>query len=238
MEIAVPEVLSLESLEELKAALDRAASEEGARVWVLRGRPGTFCRGMDLAGLGEDPNAIGRGTQLFADCLARLQAAPRPTLALVDGEVLGGGIGLLAACDLALATRRSTFGLPEALFGLLPAIVMPVLLQRLSPQKARLLAMGAGSREANWALAAGLVDELVAPEESERQVARHARDLARTLPEGATALRQWVLQAGRLDLGAGLERAARMTAELACDSVIRERIRAFAEQGVPPWKSP
>ncbi|GMU52529.1 MAG: hypothetical protein AMXMBFR33_16750 [Candidatus Xenobia bacterium] len=228
MRIEVPATLSPETLAGLAHQLERAAAEE-ARIWLLEGQAGIFCRGLDLALMGQTPS-----TQDFAACLASLVEAPVPTVALVDGETLGGGLGLAAACDLVLATPRSTFGLPECLFGLLPAIIMPVLLQRMSPQKARLLAMVGSSRTAEWAQASGLVDE-IAPEDSLERVARRwSRDLARGV--GAGRLRSFVSQAERLELAEGLARGVLITDELLAEPRVQRRVRDFVEHGRAPWE--
>ncbi len=229
MRIQVPATLSQETVAGLALQLERAATEE-ARVWLLEGQEGVFCRGLDLALMGQTAS-----TQDFAACLASLLQAPRPTVALVDGEALGGGLGLAAACDLVLATPRSTFGLPECLFGLLPAIIMPVLLQRMSPQKARLLAMVGSSRSAEWALASGLVDELAPEDALERVARRWARDLARGI--GAGRLRSLVSQAERLELSEGLARGVLITDELLAESTVQRLVSDFVEHGLAPWEA-
>src|SRR5438477_5999325 len=92
------------------------------------------------------------------------------TLAVVDEQALGGGVGLAAVCDYVLATERATFGLPELLLGLVPATIFPILLERMPPQRARRLALLGHTQNAAQASASGLVDEVVAsdPELVER----------------------------------------------------------------------
>ncbi len=119
--IEVPERLDARSLARLEVAL---AADEGS-VLMLRGSRAVFCRGMDLAAATD--GAIERGARAYASVLGALRSAPRPTVALVEGEALGGGVGLLAACDLVIASTSATFALPEALYGLVPAMVVPVL---------------------------------------------------------------------------------------------------------------
>lgn len=228
MRILVPAALSQETMAGLALQFERAASEE-ARVWLLEGQGGVFCRGLDLAVMGQTPS-----TRDFAACLTTLLEAPRPTVALVDGEALGGGVGLAAACDLVLATPRSTFGLPECLFGLMPAIIMPILLQRMSPQKARLLAMVGSSRSAEWALASGLVDELAPLDGLDRLARRWERDLARG--QGVARLRSMINQAERLELAEGMARGVATTDELLAEARVQRRVRDFVEHGLAPWE--
>lgn len=134
-----------------------------------------------------------------------------------------------------IATPRSTFGLPEALLGVLPAIVMPLVLERLTPQRARLLALSGGSRDAAWALSAGLVDELAEPNAIERRAARVARDLGRVSPRAVLDLRALVDEARRLAPRDAIDRGVARTTTAVADPVIRENVRRFVEDGELPW---
>ncbi len=234
LRIALPATIGTESLAALRADFEAATADPGG-PWLLHGTEGTFCRGMDLAAMAGGPDGPPTGPRAFAECLALLRASPRPTIALVDGAVLGGGIGLAAACDVVLATPRSTFGLPEALIGLLPAIVMPLVLERLTPQRARLLALGGSSRDAAWALAAGLVDELCEPDAIDRRAARVARELGRVGPRAVADLRGLVDEALHLPPTEALARGVARTTAAVADPETRETVRRFLEDGELPW---
>lgn len=235
--IDLPESLDDASLVELERALARAGDADAdTSAWVLRGRPGVFCRGMALGPMAvraEDPGtALGR----YASVLNALRAAPRPTLAVVDGEALGGGVGLAASCDRVVATPRATFGLPEALFGVLPGVVVPALADRMPPQKVRLLVLDGRARGAAWAEAVGLIDDLVDPAELDGHVERLARQYGRIARERVIGLREWTDQSGQLGVREGLTRGADVTAALLRAPEVREGLRRFAEEGIPPWQ--
>ena len=101
--IGLPPRLSADSIEALEATLGAAAASE-ARVWQLEGsEPGVFCRGMDLSSVANASDGHD-AVHAFARCLRLLMNAPRPTLAIIEGEALGGGGELAAACDLTVAT--------------------------------------------------------------------------------------------------------------------------------------
>lgn len=144
-------------VERLMVELER---ETDAVVLTLESEGPSFCEGMDLTRLatrhGDAAEAVGR----FAALLRAIAAAPQPVIALVDGPAIGGGVGLAAASDLVIATSRATFGLPETLFGVVPAIILPVLARRVGLARARWLAMGAATLSAAEAQRIGLVDEL------------------------------------------------------------------------------
>jgi enoyl-CoA hydratase/carnithine racemase len=235
--IDVPEALANASLAAFAESLERAANDAEARVWVLAGGPGVFCRGMDFGPIAEGSGDSVQGTRAFAGCLSRLRHAPRPTIAIVEGETLGGGVGIAAACDRVIATPNATFALPEALFGLLPAMVMPVLVERMLPQKARLWALTGASRPASWAREHGLVDEVVSPDQLERFVARAAREMSRVGRRAVTGLRAWLGEFPRLEPDAALARGAAFTADLARDPAVRAAALAFLQDGSLPWEA-
>ncbi len=233
--VLVPRVLGPAALTELSAAFARGAEDPETRVVALVGAGGVFCHGMDLAHMVEGA-AAGESLRAFAELLARVRGAGRPTLAVVDGEAVGGGVGLAAACDLVLATPRASFALPEALFGILPGVVMPVLLERMTRQAARLLVLSGASRTADWAAAHGLVDELVAPEALPSRTNRLVRELSRVPTRRVLGLRRWIGELEGLGVEVGLARGAAVTAALIDEPATRAGVQAFLEQGVPPWQ--
>lgn len=235
--LAVPETLTLSSLEKLESDLEQALSDPTSRVWVLEGEGTAFCRGMDLGSAFSGQGDIGAALRRFAGCLSRIRRAPRPTLAIVAGQALGGGVGIAAACDLVVASPDATFGLPEALFGLLPGAVLPVLVERMTPQKARLLALSGVTRNALWARDNGLADEIVPTADLRRARDRLARELARVWPRSVSALRGWLCELSGLAPDAALARGAGVTAGLARDEAVKQAVRAFVEEGAPPWES-
>ncbi len=234
--VHVPETLTLESLEALESSLEEASQDKDATVWTLVGGPHVFCRGMDLASAISTSGDIAPALRRFAGCLSRIRRSPRPTMAVVLGEALGGGVGLSAACDMVIAVPDATFGLPEALFGLLPGAVMPVLLERMAPQKARLLALSGVTQKAEWALANGLVDEVVTLADLPRSITRLSRELGRAWPRSVGALRGWLCEISRLAPDAALARGAGVTAGLAREEAVKEAVRAFVEEGAMPWE--
>jgi enoyl-CoA hydratase/carnithine racemase len=183
MELAVPEWLHDAGVRAMLAALEHVVGD----AVVLRGAPERFCLGMDI----EAPPPTGEQRATFSALIERLLACPRPTLAVVDGPALGGGLGLAAACDFVLATPRARFGLPEALHGLVPALIRPALRTRLTPQRLRVLLFTCHSRSADEAAALGLVDRIVGPDELEATVRNTVRQLARARTESVTACRAW-----------------------------------------------
>ena len=221
--IALPAELNLPSVQALAEQL-RRAGESDARVVLFEGRDGVFCRGLDLA-LPGSPEARS-GIAMFVECLHVLRQLSKPTIALVDGVAIGGGVGLAAACDLVIATERATFGLPELLYGFVPAIVLPFLAERLPPQKLRLAALSARTFSAAEAAQCGLVDVVAFDVQSELR--RAIRRLSRAQP---AAVRAWKTFAAPARSSAGLE----TTAATLEDPAVAERVRVFLSGGIAPW---
>jgi len=180
-------------LEQLEAILDAAHESEACRVLVLDGTPGCFCRGMDLQVATTTSEAErSKGSQLFAEGLCRLRGARQLVVAAVDGDAVAGGLGLAVAADVVIATERSAFGLPELMLGLLPAMVLPLLMERVGAHQARRLALGAVSIPAARAGAIGLVDELVDDDAAlERKVRAIVKNALRVQPDAVAELKRF-----------------------------------------------
>jgi enoyl-CoA hydratase/carnithine racemase len=239
--IPLPPALDARAIRALDEAIAVACRDTTARALVLEGRDGVFCCGMELRALVEDAGderaaeRLAEGFAAFARCLVGLRLAPKPTIAAVDGEALGGGVGLAAACDLVLATDRSTFGLPELLYGFVPATVLPVLLERMPAQKVRLMALSGHAHRAARARELGLVDELAPDGQLGPALRRAVRLLTRAHPAAVAALKHDTAATPHLELSAAVRRAARRSAEALGDRAVLDGIRAFVGEGTPPW---
>ena len=157
-----PPRISASTVARLRSDLARVRDEKADSVGLvtLEGEPGQFCEGLDLDILSTDGTDFEKGMASYRALLSEVSDCPRPVIALVDGVALGGGLGLLAAADMVVATPRSTFGLPETLIGLTPSVVFPYLVARIGVAKTRLLGLGLTPLSAADALRVGLVDEI------------------------------------------------------------------------------
>jgi enoyl-CoA hydratase len=130
--------LSTRLVDQLHQAFSEATEESGVRAVVLDHTGGTFCAGADLAeAAGRDPGelAVSRARELTA-LLRRILELPVPVIAAVDGHVRAGGLGLVGACDIAVAGQASTFALTEARIGVAPSIISLTLLPKMSARAA------------------------------------------------------------------------------------------------------
>jgi enoyl-CoA hydratase/carnithine racemase len=183
--IDIPAALNADSIQHMHSVV---AALEPDKIAVLRGSQEVFCRGMDFSALQlQDEKNLRSGLQSYADLLLALRTAPCPLIAAVEAPAFGGGVGLVAACDLVLASSNARFGLPEALYGFYPAIVFAVLAERLMPQKARQLSLLCESITADEACDLGLVDVCTNHDQFALVLRRQVRRLLRP---NSTAVKQ------------------------------------------------
>ena len=150
-------------IQDLNAALDQAEHSAECRTVVLEGEPGLFCTGMDFAEVAANPEAHAgetAGIAGYMKLLQRFTLSPKIIVAKVDGKVIAGGVGLVAASDFVIASPRAEFSLSEALWGLLPCCVIPFLVRRIGFQKAYAMTFTTRTASASEALGTHLVDEL------------------------------------------------------------------------------
>ncbi len=150
-------------LEGLMKGLDRADADAKARVVVLTGAGSkVFCAGGDLGGMSGDGFLSGHeGRRGYGLLLQRLQASKKPTVARVNGHALAGGLGLVLACDLAVAADSAGFGTPEIDRGLFPMMLMALLQRHLGRKRTLELVLLGERLTAQKALEWGLVNQVV-----------------------------------------------------------------------------
>jgi enoyl-CoA hydratase/carnithine racemase len=230
--VRLPRALDEATVATLANGLEQAMRAEGRVVTLIGHDDETFCAGVAVDAVLQERQAL----SAFVNLLMLLRSSPKPLLALVDGRALGGGLGLACACDWVVASARATFGLPELLWGLAPAIIWPVVTARLTPSIAWQWTISAHARTASDAKTAGVVDELVEADELDRHGRRAARLLERLEPEALRRLRQWSRESQTLALPAALARGAAITTELAGRPTVTQRWDAYS-RGEAPWSA-
>jgi enoyl-CoA hydratase/carnithine racemase len=214
-------------VERLLAELE---SDGEATLVTIESDGAAFCDGMDLRSLVGPTGAVAGTLVSFAALLSTIERTPRPVVALINGPARGGGVGLVAAADVAIAAPHATFGLPEALFGLIPAIVLPLLARRIGPARARWLAVSTLSITAEEALRVGLVDEVST--DLEAALARYTHRFERIDPRALAEIK--AITAALRPAHADSEDAATRFQRLASSEQTRERVTRFLA-GDTPW---
>jgi enoyl-CoA hydratase len=230
--------LSAEVVVALAEGLRRAEAEVAARVVVLTGA-GTrvFSAGGDLGGLGEAGFLAGHdGRRRYGLLLEQLAGFPKPTVARVNGHALGGGLGLVCACDLAVAAEHAEFGTPEVDVGLFPMMVLAWLQRHLGRKRALEMVLTGARLKAADALGWGLVNRVVAAAELDAAT----RALVQVLAGKSQAVLALGKRAFRRAEGLPVEAATELlAAELSLNLTTEdaaEGVAAFLAKRPPEWK--
>lgn len=233
--------LTREMLAELLARLNEIAELADVRCVVLAANGPVFCAGMDLAQMQEtsalpDASIIWRAdTQLYHDVVLALFQLAMPTLAVVQGGAVAGGLGLILACDLVLAADSAVFSLPEPKRGITAAIVTPLLVHRTGPAGAALLLLSGATIDARRAQQLGICQTLVEPAQLDASADGLVESILAGAP-GALAITKRQLRATTAgSLAVQLAQAAEVSAQARETPEAREGLTAFLEKRAPAW---
>lgn len=225
---------------ELTTALQRLAADTGVRAVVLAAHGKSFSAGADLnwmrrmAGYSEAENF--QDAMALAELLRTLDGLAKPTIAKVQGAAYGGGVGLVACCDIAIAAETATFRLSEVALGLIPAVISPYLVNAIGERQARRYFLTAERFTAQNAQRIGLVHEVVSPEALDDTVADRLKILAGNGPAAMAAAKTLARAVSRGPLDAAMvEDTARRTAAVRASAEGREGITAFLDKRRPAW---
>lgn len=221
--------LSLELIEALRDAVadcDRACRAGDVRVAVLAGAGKSFCAGMDLKGVIDDPARMGVMLRTLALTSLAIRTLPVPTIAHVQGAAVGGGCGLMVVCDFACTHPESKVGYPEVDLGVCPAVVAPWLIRRIGAGRARAMLLAGGTMSGAEGHAAGLATHCVPQAELGSTVQALAARLSSGGPVAQAATKEWL---NRLDGSADesvLLEAAEISARVIAGPEAQSRLRA------------
>ena len=225
----------------LTEAFDTLAGAEGVRILFVRGAGGAFSAGADLEWMrraGTLSEAENRDDALdLAKMLHALRKLPMLTVALVEGPAFGGGAGLVAACDMAVATADAQFSFSEVKLGLTPATISPYVVEAIGARNARRLFALGGRFGAGEALRIGLVDRVVASAEALDAAQEALAEEIMACAPGAVADAKQLADdvAGRTVDHALMEETARRIAARRVSPEGREGLAAFFDKRKPAW---
>lgn len=227
-------------IKDLAQAFRDAATAPGVRAVVLDSTGKSFSAGADLdwmkrmAGYSQDENVA--DAMALSDMLDAIDSCPRPVIGVVQGPAYGGGVGLVACCDLAVAAEGASFCLSEVKLGIIPAVISPYVVRAMGGRQARRYAVTAETFSAAEAKACGLVHEVVPAGDL---AAVRDKWLARVKgngPEAMSAAKGLIRRAADEPLDEPLRRwTAERIAERRASAEGQDGIRAFLEKRKPSW---
>lgn len=225
---------------ELTCALEALGQDPAVRVVVLEGEGASFSAGADLnwmrgmAKMSEEENRV--DSLALARLMRTLDELPKPTLARVHGAAFGGGVGLVACCDIAIGVPEAKFGLTEARLGLLPAVISPYVIRAIGARQARRYFATAEIFDASEALRIGLLHQVVEAEALDAAIERQITLLLQAGPLATAHAKTLVRDVLTDSDGERHDRDnAALIARLRVSPEGQEGLAAFLEKRKPAW---
>lgn len=238
---ALHNAFDAELIANLTRALDDAGGDAAVRVVVIEGAGASFSAGADLqwmrgmAAAGEEENR--RDALALARLMRTLDELPKPTIARVQGAAFGGGVGLVACCDIAIGVPEAKFGLTESRLGLLPAVISPYVIAAIGPRQARRWFATAEMFDAATALHIGLLHQVVDADRLDAAVQQQIGLLLKAGPLAAAAAKALVARVLHEENGVAQDQAnAALIAGLRVSDEGQEGLSAFLEKRAPKWQ--
>ena len=223
----------------LTVTLSDLGSDPTARFVVLRGAGKSFCAGGDLAwmrqmaGYGRDENLA--DARALSELMHVLDTLPKPTIAVVHGAAYGGGVGLVACCDIAVATMGAHFCLSEVKLGLIPAAISPYVIAAMGPRAARRYFLTAEVFDAAEAQRVGIVHAIANETEVEPLVADLLKALSKGGPSAQAAAKRLVADVAHRPPEELRDETAARIAKIRAGEEGREGVSAFLEKRPAAW---
>ena len=227
---------------EVTRCFEELAEDEGVRVVVLAGEGPAFCAGADVgymrdtAGFSYEENL--EDARRLAEMFQTVDGLPKPVVARVQRAAIGGGAGLAAAADVAVAEEGTQFAFSEVRLGIAPATIAPFVVRKIGHSRARALFLTGERFDANQAREVGLVHEVVPEGELDASVDRVVAQLLQGGPAAQAALKALLQQVEATEPMEALGLMTQLIAELRAGEEGQEGLEAFLEKRDPYWRSP
>ncbi|MFT6452288.1 MAG: methylglutaconyl-CoA hydratase [Halocynthiibacter sp.] len=231
--------MSAQMIREIRAAAIELGDDASVRVVVLRAEGKSFCAGGDLRWM-QDQMAADRATRArearsIADMLGALNSLPKPLIGRLQGNAIGGGVGMACVCDIAIADEGAKFGLTETRLGLIPATIGPYVLARMGEANARRVFMNSRVFKADEAVALGIIARAVKTEDLDAAVEAEVLPYLSCAPGAVAAAKALARKLGA-DVGeAQIAHSVKVLIEQWEGEEAGAGIAAFFAKEAPPW---
>lgn len=226
-------------VEEICQAFHRLGQDRSVRVIILAGAGETFCAGADLRWMGPDRRVSALEARQDAEHLLTMfrtiDECPCPVIVRIQKAAFGGGVGLIAVSDIAVAAADSTFAFSEVRLGFVAGVISPFILRKTGESFARRFCLTGEPFSASVAQQAGLIHEVVEPAGLDAQVSALAEQIARAAPQAARDTKALLRRLGSVTAEEAWEVcvSANIRARLSVEA--QEGFRAFRERRAPVW---
>ncbi len=227
-------------VDELTAALKAVGKNASIRAVVIAGAGKSFCAGADIGHMRESAKftraqnyrAAGESSRMFH----ALYTLNKPTIAAVHGAVRGGGCGIVAACDIAIAARSATFRLSEVKIGIVPAMISPYIIGAIGERQARRYMLSGEAFDCAEAWRMGLVHEIVEEDGLAARVGQMLDQLYSSGPKAVHAVKKLIPKSAHSVIGPGIvSETSKVIAAIRATPEAQEGLTAFLEKRKPSW---
>ncbi|MEP6698199.1 MAG: enoyl-CoA hydratase/isomerase family protein [Verrucomicrobiota bacterium] len=226
--------LTIELMTELTAAIELAEADSSQRVLILRGAGAAFCTGLDLKEAAKVEKAHATA-EMVARTLIVVSQTRLITIAAVHGAAVAGGAGIMSACDFVIAAEGTRIGYPEVRRGLVAGLVMTFLRRQLRERDIRELVLASELIDAQRALAIGLINRVVLPDELESAVRTVADSVLQGAPGALTNTKRLIEELWSTSVEADVQQALQHHMRARESTEAKEGIAAFLEKRPPHW---
>jgi len=229
--------LDADAMHALAAHVRAAGADDDVRVIVITGSGSTFCSGADLAAAANHDAAgfAGSGPQLLVDVLTAILDCPKPVIAKIQGHVAGGGNGIVAACDLAVAPAEARFAFSEVRVGVAPAVISVVCLAVMHRRDAQQLLLTGERVDADRVLQAGLITQVVPVPGLDAAVDALIEQCMAGGPQAVAKTKELLRRVPGMQRASAFDWTAELSAQLFTSEEAREGMTAFLQKRPPSW---
>lgn len=226
-------------IHELTDVFEKIDKHADIRVVVVSGKGKSFCAGADLNWMRRvkdysfEQNL--RESLELSDMLFRMYSCSKPTIARVNGAAIGGGTGLVAVCDIAIAASTAKFSFSEVKIGLIPACISPYVLKKCGEGRCREFFLTGERMTADRALSAGLVNKVVEIDELDNAIAQYTGQLVSSGPEAIARCKELLRSIPLMSYDEVKRYTAEVIAQIRGSEEGQEGMNAFLEKRKPGW---
>lgn len=236
----VHNALNAVAITELKQAFKMLSANSTIRVILLTGRGRSFCAGADLNYMKEAAHFSYEQNLKDAEALAELfetiAFSPKPVIGLVNGTAIGGGVGIVASCDVLIAVERANFAFSEVNLGIIPAVISPHVIPKIGVANARQFFLTGAKFSALQAKEMGLISYIVESEDDLwKKASEIIKDLCTSAPQAISEAKELIRQVSKLPYEEAKKFTINKIADLRASKEGKEGIKAFLNKKRPYW---
>jgi methylglutaconyl-CoA hydratase len=227
-------------INELTRCFKQLSTDDTVAAVILTGNGKSFCAGADLSWMkrmvsySKEENK--KDSRLLLDMYETIHSCPKPVVGRINGHAFGGGIGLLAVCDITITVPEIKFAFSEVKLGIIPAVISTFVAPRMSPADMRRLFITGERFDSVVANKIGLIDLVVPPESLDDSVSSCVEQVRSSGPSAIKEVKQLIYNLREMDIKKYKEFTVEKISELRVSKEGQEGINAFLEKRVPNWK--